>query len=103
MMIPEITIKISFTQPGSERSESTVTSVDVAPPALAALAADQIPPVPAADDGGGAMPDVPPPPAAAGYADADIPPLPSADEEANEREPAEPPPPGPKARRNRPD
>lgn len=97
-MIPEITIKISFSEPGGERTDPTVTRVDVAPPALRPEQADEIPPVPSIDDSGEGG--IPAPPVLAD-ADENIPPLPTADEGGREEEEPAEPPPAPKPRRAR--
>jgi hypothetical protein len=94
-MIPEITIKISFTQTtNGGRAEATVTTLDIAPPELPAEAVARIPPVPQLDEGiGGAAADVPPPPTLGPMADEDVPPLPTSENgEESADEPQEPPP-----------
>ncbi len=93
-MIPEITIKISFTPTSNGgRVEPTVTTLDIAPPELPAEAAALVPPPPAADEGPGDSfaSDIPPPPSAT-MTEEQVPPLPE-DYEGSPGDTEEPPPP----------
>jgi hypothetical protein len=94
MMIPEITIKISFSPPPESKAETTVSSTHIAPPeSTEAAALADIPAPQALDDAGSSVAFEAPPPPTVDPMEGDMPPLPDVEEDGEvPGEDGEPPP-----------